>query len=176
MLGTRLREQQRAGREIECCETDLGRRLRSGRAPLEPAGDHQMEDEKELSFHLPHDALPDAAQVDHAASFGGRERRIDRAQQRRAGDARALERLAHDAGGQRLEINRDVGKLRHSEMLSTGTPAAPPRPVQRARSLALPARAASPARTFRAQLPRLRRAPTPFLYPALSASAATLLP
>src|SRR5690242_3793782 len=72
-----------------------------------------MEDEEERSFHLPYDALPNAAQGHDLAPFHGRERGVDGAQQRRTDDARPLEWLPHDAWGQRLEIDRDVGKLRH---------------------------------------------------------------
>ena len=41
------------------------------------------------------------------------ERRVDRAQQERAGQPHALERPIQDAPLQRLEVDRDVGQLRH---------------------------------------------------------------
>src|SRR6185503_1493333 len=118
-LWTRFVEEQRAGGEIERRKPDLGGRLCPFRPPLEPAGDHQMENEKQLAFHLPHDPFSNAPQADHRAALGRGERRIDGAEQRGTHHARARERLPHDPWSQRLEINRDVGKLRHPQSLNT---------------------------------------------------------
>src|SRR5882672_12520123 len=73
-----------------------------------------MEDEEDVSFHLPYDALPQASQPHDLATFCRAQWRVDGAQQRRADDAGALERLADDARRQCLEVNRDVGQLRHA--------------------------------------------------------------
>src|SRR5258706_8466498 len=62
-----------------------------------------------ISLHLPHDALSQTPQSHHAAAFRRAQRRVNGAQQRRADDAGALERLADDARRQRSEERR-VGK------------------------------------------------------------------
>ena len=118
VLGARLGEQQRARGEVERREPHFRRRLRSSGPPFEAARDHQVEDEEDLPLHLPHDALPQAPQPHDPAALGGRECRIDGAQQRRADDTRALEGLAHDTGRQRLEVNRDVGEFGHMQKVT----------------------------------------------------------
>src|SRR5256885_4111297 len=72
-----------------------------------------MKDEEDLSFHFPHDALADAPEAHDAPTLGRRERWGDRAQQGRARDAGALERLADDAWPQRLEVDRNIREFRH---------------------------------------------------------------
>src|SRR2546425_11491523 len=105
-----------------------------------------MEDEEELALHLPHDAFPNAPQGHDLATLRRGERRVDRAQQRGADDAGALERLPDDPGGQRLEGDRDVGELGPGPpVLSTEKPGAPPPPPPTPRPLALPEPSASPA-------------------------------
>src|SRR2546425_6829745 len=94
-----------------------------------------MEDEEDVSLHLPHDALSQASQSHDFATLCRAERRVDRAQQRGADHTGTLERLADDTRGQCLEVNRDVGELRHGPgMLSTETPGAPPPHDRTARS------------------------------------------
>ena len=47
------------------------------------------------------------------AALDARERRLDGAQQKRAGKAHPLQRLADDARLQRADIRGDVGQFRH---------------------------------------------------------------
>src|SRR6266550_1931444 len=81
LLRAGLGEQERSAWEVERRESDFRRRFRALGPPLESARDHQVEDEKDVAFHLPHDAFPDAAQPDDFASHRGGERWLHRAQQ-----------------------------------------------------------------------------------------------
>ena len=65
---------------------------------MKAAGDHQVEHEPEIVVEADGDAFADAAQAGHFAALDGAERRIDSAQQERAGDAHR-ERRATDYAG-----------------------------------------------------------------------------
>ena len=97
----RFGHEQRAGRELERGEPDFARDGRATRPPAQAAGDHQMEHEEELALERDHDALAEPARGD------------DRAQEKRARQLDALERVADDACRQALAIELDVGQLGH---------------------------------------------------------------
>src|SRR5439155_12065864 len=91
LLRARFGDQQRPARKIEGCEPDLPGRLRSARAPAKPAGDHQVEDEKELGLERDDEALAEAAEPDHPLALRIANRRIDRAQEKGAREPDPLE-------------------------------------------------------------------------------------
>ena len=56
-LRSRLSQKQSAVGEIERGQPDLARRLGAARLPVQPAGDHQMEDQKQIVLQFEDDAL-----------------------------------------------------------------------------------------------------------------------
>ena len=113
LLGAGLGEQQRPGREVEGREPDPAGRLGPVPLPTQTAGDHQVENDVQVAGEAEHDALAEPAQVFDRPSDQLGDRRIDRAQDERAGQPHALERLADNAGAQGLEVDGDVGQLGH---------------------------------------------------------------
>ena len=92
-----FRKHKRTFREIESRKLIAASQLCSGSAPMQPAGNHQMKHEPEITFHANRNAFPDAPQLVHAAAFNTRDRRIDRPQQKRTRDPHTLQRLAENA-------------------------------------------------------------------------------
>ena len=74
-LRARLRQEQRARREVEGREAEPRGNLRAALLPLKPSRDHQVEDEIEIALEVPDDALAEPAQRDDrpavALSCGG---------------------------------------------------------------------------------------------------------
>ena len=83
LLGGRLAQQHTSMLEIERSQSNLAWDGRPGSNPGKPAGDHQMDNHKQLLAQIPDDSLPDAAQTLDGATFHGRQRRIIRSKQRR---------------------------------------------------------------------------------------------
>src|SRR5262249_32379172 len=65
------------------------------------------------------DPLAETVKRNDAATLDGRERRINRAEQERAGEADALHALADDPGPQRAEGQQDVRELGHEADLGS---------------------------------------------------------
>ena len=112
-LRARLRQHEGSRGEVERRESGLRRDLGAGAPPVKSAGDHQVDDEEELPVERDHDAFSEAAQARHPPADRGVERRIDRAEQERARQAHPLEPGPDDSRLQRLDVNDDVGELRH---------------------------------------------------------------
>jgi hypothetical protein len=91
VLLARLGEEQGAARKIERGKADLAGRLGAPFPPLESPGDHQMKDQEDLVFHLPHDPLADTPQARDRLSLCGREGRVGGAEQEWARHPGALE-------------------------------------------------------------------------------------
>jgi hypothetical protein len=119
LLGAGLGQQQRPGREVEGRQRDLAGWARSPAAPAEAAGDHEVEDQKEIALQAPHDALAQASQVDDPPPHRRRDRWVDGAHQKRAGEANDLQRLTRDARPQGLDVEHYVRKLWHAKGDST---------------------------------------------------------
>src|SRR5262249_35751599 len=115
LLRARLGEYERALRKIERREADLLRNGRAALLPAEPARDHEVDREEEIALERQDDALPEALDPEDALPLGLGELRLERAEEERAHQAHALERLAGDARRQRLHVDGDVGELRHRE-------------------------------------------------------------
>ena len=124
------RHQQGPGREVERRQRDLPGRPRSPAPPAEAAGDHQVEDQKQIAFQTPHDPFAEAAEVDHPPARRRCDRRIDGAQQKGAGEADGLQRLSHDARPQGLDVDHDVRKLGHAKSDSMPDIAPAPQPAK----------------------------------------------
>src|SRR5262245_38002663 len=58
LLGTCLCENESPRREVEGSQPEFSRNFCAAAFPVETAGNHQMKDEIEISFHLNHNALP----------------------------------------------------------------------------------------------------------------------
>jgi hypothetical protein len=80
-----------------------------------------MQHEVEIALEVEHDSLSEATETENTAPLRLRERRIDRAQKKRAREPDADERLSHDARLERGEIGDDVRQLGHGRSLATGS-------------------------------------------------------
>ena len=112
-FGAGFGQHQRAVGEIERGEVVAAAEFRPAAAPVQPAGDHEMQHQPQIAIEADGDALADSAQFAHDATFDRGERRIGGAQQEDVRYANALERLADDARFERAEVSGNVGKLRH---------------------------------------------------------------
>ena len=119
-LASGFGEHQRAVGKIERGEVVAAAELRARGPPVQAPGDHQVKHEPEVVVEADGDALADAAQLadvrpSTSATAAGR------AQQKGAGDANMLERLADDALFERVDVGGDVGQLRHGYQLARTT-------------------------------------------------------
>ena len=80
MLCAGLGQHERAIGEIEGGQLIFAGELCPDAAPVQAAGDHQVQDEPEIAVESEGDALSDAAQLSHGATFGIAQRRNRRAQ------------------------------------------------------------------------------------------------
>ncbi len=117
-LSTGFGEDQAPGGEIERREAEAPIERRSWSAPVEPARDHEMEDEEELPLDADHEPLSDSPELEHRAAGGGGDRGIDRLQEKRARDPDALEDLALDPRRELFQIDRQIRKLGHAGLSS----------------------------------------------------------
>lgn len=78
---------------------------------MQPAGDHQMEHEPEISFYSDGDALADAPQFTHDAALCVRGGRLRGSKKKRACQPDALDGLADDARLERVDVGGDVRQL-----------------------------------------------------------------
>src|SRR5207249_7036338 len=85
-----------------------------GRAPVEPARDHEVEDEEELVLEPENDALSQPLQAENRLPLESADGGIDRAQEKRTRQPNATERLPDDAGSETLDVDDDVGQLGHA--------------------------------------------------------------
>ncbi len=117
-----LGHEDRAGGEVERRDAELAGNAPARRAPVEAARDHQVEHQVELLLEADHQALAEPAEQRHPPALGGRDGRLHRAQEERAPEPHALERLRQDAGLQALEVDGDVGQLGHGAGIVPGPP------------------------------------------------------
>jgi hypothetical protein len=102
LLGAGLGHDQRARREIECRQPDPARRLCARRLPVQPPGDHQMDDDKQLLLERDDQPLPEPTKADDRLAAHGAHRRIDRSQQERREQPHPLQARPHNARRQSL--------------------------------------------------------------------------
>ena len=75
--GAGLGEKQRAAREDEACQRKLVRHLLPGRAPAQPAGDHQMDYDEQVIVETEDDSFAKSPKRCDTMAFGGVQRRLD---------------------------------------------------------------------------------------------------
>lgn len=107
-LGAGFGEPEEAGIEGEHCEQIATAELGRGGVPMQPAGDHQMEDEPEVAVETDRDALAEAVDVSHHTTLTGGNRRVGGTHQEQRANRDTLERMAEDARTQRFDIDGDV--------------------------------------------------------------------
>ena len=73
-----------------------------------------MNDDEEIVFELPDDALAEAAKAGDALAFDIGHGWTDRTQKERAGEADALEPMSDDSWLQGVEVQLHIGKFRHN--------------------------------------------------------------
>ena len=66
-----------------------------------------------LAFDSDGDPLPNASNFAHRAALDRGDRRINGTQEKNAGNANMLQRLANDARLKRRDVGRDVRQFRH---------------------------------------------------------------
>src|SRR6185295_20388395 len=94
-------------------ETDLPRDLGAALLPVQPAGDHQMEHREQLALEAEDDALAETPEAHDPAPGEAGEGRLDGAQQEGTAEPDRLQRLPLEARPQRLQVDLEIGKLRH---------------------------------------------------------------
>src|SRR6266545_420207 len=81
---------------------------------MQPAGNHQMQDEPEISLQPYTNPFAQSTQANDPPAFYATDRRQCRAQQKGRHDGHAFERFPQDALLEGFEVDDDVGKFRHS--------------------------------------------------------------
>jgi hypothetical protein len=67
-----------------------------------------MKHEKEITLQGQHDPLPHPTDFDHRLPEDAVRWRVDRAEEKGAGEPEALERLSHEPGSEVLEVELDI--------------------------------------------------------------------
>ena len=132
-FGARLGQDERPGREVEGGEPDLPGHRRAARPPAQAAGDHEMEHEEQVVLEDEHQplALP-AERASPAFPVASRSGGSAVRSTNGAAHADPLQRLAERRAVERLEVDGDVGILRHGDTLTRKAPAGPASPARRA--------------------------------------------
>jgi hypothetical protein len=113
---TGLGQHQRAGVEIDGCQLMAPGEFHAGRAPMEPAGDHQMNHDPQVAFESDRDTFSYAFEPEHAQTLESRDRRFGRTQQEGTRDPHALDDATRDPCLECVQIRVDVGKLGHEDL------------------------------------------------------------
>ena len=108
-------ENQRAGGKVKRREADFARWFGAARLPKQPAGDHQMHDQKQVRVESEDNALAESADANDDSALRVRNRRIECSQQKRVDEANPLQNLAHDPWTEGVEVNLDVRQLGHGQ-------------------------------------------------------------
>jgi hypothetical protein len=85
---------------------------------VEPAGNHQVQDEPEIAFYSDRDALADSPDFAHDTALRIGERWLGGSKQERGLDSNALKRLAEDAWFECSDVGGDIRQLRHVYQLA----------------------------------------------------------
>src|SRR5260370_36618434 len=114
---SRFGQRKRAGVKIERGRNAAAVRHDPVFLPMEPSGDHQMEDKPEVVIEPEDDAFAGTAQLSYGVALDRLDRRRSRPQQRRTSTLYSLQLVLQHNHLQRLNVNRDVGQLRQSAHL-----------------------------------------------------------
>ena len=101
-------------REVEGEKGHLARNRRLWRFPAKTPGNHQVDNEEQLTVCLEHDSLAQATEADDGSSLNGIQWRINRAEEKRRREAHAVDRVANETRAKRVEVKLDVGKFGHA--------------------------------------------------------------
>ena len=113
LLRTSFGPEKRASGKIKGSEAPRRRNFDTAGAPVQAAGNHQVQDEPKVILEADANALSEAAQTQDLFSDGAVERRGRCPQEKRAGDADAFKRLAANALLEGFNVNDDVGQFGH---------------------------------------------------------------
>ena len=111
LFGARLGQKKRTVRKIEGRKSDFAARLRTQLFPVKSSRYHQVKDEVQVVFKLPHDLLADADQVEDGLALRLVNGRVDAPEQKWAGDADFLHRHADDSGSEAFDVDGNVGEF-----------------------------------------------------------------
>ena len=113
LLRTGLGEQQAAVLEIKGREAALPRTRLARSAPVEAAGDHEMQDDPKIVVESEDDPFAESVERPNPFAVERVRWRCDGAQQKRALEPHAVEPLSADMTLQRFDVSRNVRKFRH---------------------------------------------------------------
>src|SRR5437868_4652326 len=116
-----LGQREDAGRELERREVIAAAGLGTLRLPMQPTGDHQMNDDEQFVIQLNRDALAESLDGDDALTDQVGEWRLDRAQKKRRFETHFVEWLADNPSPERLDVDGNVGQLRHDDARRRGS-------------------------------------------------------
>jgi len=85
---------------------------------VEPAGNHQVQDEPEIAFYSDSDALPDSPEFAHDTALHIGEWRLGGSKQERARQSNALKGLREDAWFECSDVGGDIRQFRHAYQLA----------------------------------------------------------
>ena len=105
--------------KIESREDALGGYADSRFAPVETAGNHQVQHQPETAIESQANAFPQASNFTNAFFVHRFERGVRRAQQKWARHADALQPLVQDPGLKGFNVDNYVGKLGHNSAILT---------------------------------------------------------
>ena len=125
--GARLRQDQRAGRELERRKS-LARDARPLRRPAEPPRDHQVKHREDVIVECPDDPFANPIQAGDGLPFDRAERRIDRSEQERRVESDPIQPPADDARGERVDVEKDVRQFWHGVAFRPRSVPGRPRP------------------------------------------------
>ena len=118
LLRTGLGEQQAAVLEIKRREAALPRKRLARSAPVEAAGDHEMQDDPKIVVEAEDDPLTEPAERPNPLAVERVQWRRDGTQQKRALEPHVVEPLSAHMTLQRFDVGDNVRKLGH--LLSVG--------------------------------------------------------
>ena len=85
---------------------------------MDPAGNHQVQNEPEFAFYSDRDALADSPEFAHDTALHICEWRLDGSKQERVRQSNALERFREDAWFEWSDVGGDIRQFRHAYQLA----------------------------------------------------------
>src|SRR5271166_1726828 len=107
-------EHERTIRKVERGETLAAHQFGVWRAPVQPASNHQMQNQPKIIFHSDCDTLADSPQFAHRPSLNIRKRRLCRSKQKGAGQTHLLQPMSYNAWFKSVNVGDDIRQLGHS--------------------------------------------------------------
>jgi hypothetical protein len=97
-LGAGFGQRQRSRRKFEARQVGLSSALCARGEPVQPSGNHQMQDDEQLPLQLEDDALAESCYRTDALSGDRGERRLDRPEEERRVESHLFQRAAAERG------------------------------------------------------------------------------